>query len=106
VDVAPRPGIAPAHCRGFWCAIDAMAALPGQDYVVLPKMQWLAPYRATNDDGVLSAAGLQAALSAQFETSDSPVLVAVVRQQPGAVVEADRGFIVPATWRAKELKPR
>lgn len=97
-------GIAPAHCRGFWCAIDEMDALldaPGAGYVVLPKMQWLAPYRATSDDGVLTRAGLHAAMSAQFESSGSPVLVAVVRQQPGHVVEVDRGFIVPATWRAR-----
>lgn len=99
-----RRGIAPAHCRGFWCAIDEMDALldaPGAGYVVFPKMQWLAPYRATSDAGVLTRASLHAALSAQFETSGSPVLVAVVRQQPGYVAEVDRGFIVPATWRAR-----
>jgi hypothetical protein len=104
-----RPGITPAHCRGFWCPIDAMDALidsPDLGYLMLPKMQWLAPYRATNDAGVLTRAGLHAALSAQFETSGSPVLVAVVRQQPGYVVEVDRGFIVPAQWRDKALMLR
>ena len=104
-----RPGITPAHCRGFWCPIDAMDALidiPDLGYLMLPKMQWLAPYRATNDAGVLTRAGLHAALSAQFETSGSPVLVAVVRQQPGYVVEVDRGFIVPAQWRDKALNLR
>ena len=95
-----RPGIAPAHCRGWWCAIDEIAALPDCAYVILPKLQWLAPYRAAGAEAVLSRAGLHAALATQLHASASPVLVAALQQD----VEVERGFIVPADWRAQALR--
>lgn len=92
-------GIAPGHCRGFWCGWEAIGLLPDAGFVVLPKLQWLAPYRSASTEGVLSRAALQSALATQFARSDSPVLVAVLREEDGAVIETDRGFIVPTTWR-------
>lgn len=92
-----RAGIAAAHCRGFWCPLDEMAALPDSGYAILPKLQWLAPFRAAGPEDVMTRAGVQAALAAQFAVNDGPVLVAVLNDG----VEAERGFIVPATWRAK-----
>ena len=99
--VAPMRGIDPSHCRGFWCALDEIDLLPDTGYIILPKLQWLAPYQNTSDTGVLTRAALHAALSAQCETLAAPVLVAQLRQEPGRVTEATRGFIVPATWRAQ-----
>jgi hypothetical protein len=94
-------GIDPAHCHGFWCAIDAFDLLPDAFFLVLPKLQWLAPFRAASAPAMQTRAALHATLAAQFETSDSPVLVAVLRQAPGHVVEYARGFIVPTTWRTQ-----
>jgi hypothetical protein len=100
-------GIDPAHCHGAWCAIDQFDLLPDALFLVLPKLQWLAPFRAPSAPAMQSRAALHATLSAQFETTDGPVLVALLRQEPGHVVEFARCFIVPATWRttaaAKQL---
>jgi hypothetical protein len=98
---APMRDIDPAHCRGFWCAVDEIGQLPDASYLILPKLQWLAPYRHTSDTSVLTRAALHATLCAQFEDHDSPVLVARLRHAAGHVIECDRGFIVPPTWRTK-----
>jgi hypothetical protein len=99
--IAPMRGIDPAHCRGFWCTLDELDSLPDAHFVILPKLQWLAPYSSTSATGVHTRAALHAVLSAQFETADSPVLVAQVHEAAGHVIESARGFIVPATWRAR-----
>jgi len=92
-------GISDQHCRGFWCALEESAALEGQWFVVLPKLQWLAPYRG--NDEALSGDALRQRLARQFETLPMPVLVALVNQEQGVWVETARGFIVPDDWRAK-----
>jgi len=98
---APVDGISAHHCRGFWCALAALAALAPARYVLLPRLQWLAPYRAAGDAPVLDGAALQALLAAQFASVPMPVLVAAVGQQDGVWVEQGRGFVVPDDWRAR-----
>jgi hypothetical protein len=106
---APVDGIAPLHCRGFWCALAQVGALEADAWVVLPRLQWLAPYmrsaqstvQGAAEQSVLSRDGLQAALGLAFETARMPVLVAAVRQCDGMLVETARGFIVPDDWRAR-----
>jgi hypothetical protein len=101
---APIDGIAPLHCRGFWCALAEIKALEADAWVVLPRLQWLAPYQGDArgaGDTVLSRDGLQEALGLAFETARAPVLVAAVRQCDGMLVETARGFIVPDDWRAR-----
>ncbi|MBC7685607.1 MAG: DUF1853 family protein [Bdellovibrionales bacterium] len=92
-------GISDQHCRGFWCAVDELEALDAQLLVLLPRLQWLAPYRG--NDEALDRRALQAKLALQFESLPMPVLVAVVKQVDGVLVETARGFIVPDNWRAK-----
>ncbi|WP_426210424.1 DUF1853 family protein [Massilia sp. TWP1-3-3] len=94
-------GISAQHCRGFWCAVGDVDLLDDDAFVVLPRLQWLAPYRGHAD--VLSRAQLRAHLAARFETAPMPVLVAAVRQEEGdgLLVETARGFIVPDDWRAR-----
>ncbi|MBD8531109.1 MULTISPECIES: DUF1853 family protein [unclassified Massilia] len=94
-------GITAGHCRGFWCALGELGTLGADAFMVLPKLQWLAPFRSVQDVAVMNAAQLHAALEAQFETNAAPVLVAVVRAAPGLVEEVERGFIVPNDWRAR-----
>ncbi|SFB86814.1 DUF1853 family protein [Massilia yuzhufengensis] len=98
-------GIAAGHCRGFWCALAEVGQLAGDAFVVLPKLQWLAPFRSTSA-AVMNRAQLHAELSAQFETNSTPVLVAVVREGPGYVEEVERGFIVPDDWRERAAARR
>jgi hypothetical protein len=94
-------GISAQHCRGFWCALDDVARLEADRFVVLPRLQWLAPYRAASTQGLVSRAQLQLALAAQFDALPMPVLVAAVREEGGGLVETGRGFIVPDDWRAR-----
>ena len=94
-------GIATQHCHGFWCAVNEVGELEGKQFVVLPRLQWLAPYRSRSHKGLFSKYGLKAELSAQFETVPMPVLVAGVVEDNGSLVETSRGFIVPDDWRAR-----
>ncbi len=94
-------GISAQHCQGFWCALDEVGALEAPSFVVLPRLQWLAPYQGNGAEPVLDRGELQAQLTGQFETVAMPVLVASVREEGGRLIETGRGFIVPNDWRAK-----
>lgn len=94
-------GITAGHCRGFWCALGELDTLGADAFLILPKLQWLAPFRAAQASWLLNRAQLHAELEAQFETNAAPVLVAVVRETPGLVEEVERGFIVPNDWRER-----
>jgi uncharacterized protein len=50
---------------------------------------------------MLDKAQLAAELGDHFLASDAPVLVALVREEPGAIVEFERCFIVPDDWRER-----
>ena len=104
---APMAGIAPAHCTGFWCAVDELRALAPAAWVILPRLQWLAPYRLEPGAAVLDAAALALAVGALFEQTRSPVMVAAVAKLAtsvdGGLVEQSRGFIVPDDWQARAL---
>lgn len=93
----PMAGVGPGHCRGYWCALADVPALAPQHFVVLPRMQWLAPYRGDGTERVLDRQGLCEALAGQ----ETPALVATVRDEGGSPVETRRGFIVPDDWRAR-----
>jgi len=98
---AAMSGITAGHCRGFWCALDELDATGADAFLVLPKLQWLAPFRAQGAVSLLTRAQLHAALEAQFEDNPAPVLVAVVRETADCVEEVERGFIVPNDWRER-----
>lgn len=105
LEAAPgMPGISETHCRGFWCALEQVEQLPGQHYVILPRLQWLAPYRSSATDAILDNMQLRAQLADSFAATPLPVLVACVRQEQGIVLENARGFIVPDDWRARAAR--
>ncbi|MGK5005686.1 DUF1853 family protein [Janthinobacterium sp. LB2P70] len=83
-------GISQEHGHGFWCT---PTQLPQQRYVVLPRLQWLAPFKG-RDVEVLDVDALQAQL---FDLAQ-PVLVATVDNVEGWEVERTRGFVVPHDW--------
>jgi hypothetical protein len=93
----PMAGITPAHCRGFWCALGEVGTLTGERFVVVPRMQWLAPYKALAGEQVVDRARLHADLTGLA----TPVLVAEVCGAGGYAVERQRGFIVPDNWRER-----
>ena len=94
-------GIAARHCRGFWCAAGEIGMLEAERFLILPRLQWLAPFRASSATWMLDRAQLQAELADHFAHHDAPVLVSLVRETPGNIVEIDRGFIVPDDWRER-----
>jgi uncharacterized protein len=106
--VPPLAGIAAAHCHGFWCTLDELPSLNAEHFVVLPRLQWLAPLKIDASAGVLSRAALHEKLRAQFSGTaiPMPVLVASVRQDKDWLLEQDRGFIVPPAWRARAAERR
>jgi hypothetical protein len=94
-------GIAARHCRGFWCALGETGMLDSERFLILPRLQWLAPFRADSATWMLDRAQLQAELADHFAHNDAPVLVALVREGQDGIVETDRGFIVPDDWRQR-----
>jgi hypothetical protein len=98
-------GISAGHCRGFWCALSELGDMDADRFLILPRLQWLPPFRASSATWMLDRAQLMAELASHFETSGTPVLVASVRDDRsnglGAIVETERRFIVPDDWRER-----
>lgn len=105
------PGLTPDHCRGRWHTLADMAGQAGESdeqFVVMPRLQWLAPLKVPAargpDDALpptppaLSRAELAALLAQKFAADQSPVMVAAVREEGGWLLEEARAFIVPDDW--------
>lgn len=103
-EITAPPGILHAHCRGFWCtpgelkARETKEAREGPRYAILPRLAWLAPARM--EEG-MDRAELIDKLVVRFAADSAPVLVAVLEPADGALLEFDRGFIVPDDWRER-----
>ncbi|MES2743460.1 MAG: DUF1853 family protein [Pseudomonadota bacterium] len=101
-------GIAPDHNRGFWCMLaqltDGDGGQADAQFVLMPRLQWLAPLKVAAGVCVLSRGALADLLTRQFD--GAPVLVARVRQADGWVIEQERGFIVPDDWRQQAAERR
>ena len=97
-DPALLTGLSDAHCRGFWCSFTEMDGMAGEQFVILPRLRWLAPAKFPARQG-LGRSGLQEALRLHFAQDSMPVLVAVMDQEEDSLFETSRGFIVPDGWR-------
>jgi hypothetical protein len=96
-----RPqGVSQAHCKGFWCALEETGKLAGERYIVLPRLEWLAPAK-TRPAPTLDATALKETLVAHFSENAAPVLIAVLESKGDYMLEQDRGFIVPNDWRTR-----
>ncbi|HEY0843862.1 MAG TPA: DUF1853 family protein [Noviherbaspirillum sp.] len=93
-------GIASAHCFGFWCALEELAGIPGEHYLMLSRLSWLAPARAGQGQ-VVGRHQLEDRLTRHFQEGGAPVLVAVMAPEGQEMLEVDRGFIVPDDWRSR-----
>lgn len=97
---ASPEGISRAHCHGFWCKEDELDRIAGEHFIVLPKLAWLAPAK-TLGDTILDRAALRDAIATHFRERKTPLLVALLERQDGAMLEVDRGFVVPNDWRSR-----
>jgi hypothetical protein len=94
-------GISPGHCHGHWEPLRDFAA--GEEeglFLVLPKLQWLAPLKLDAAGAAPhSRSALNRILEEKFAADPSPVLAAQLREEKGWLIETARGFIVPDDWR-------
>jgi hypothetical protein len=96
--VQPMAGIAPSHNHGFWSTREQIGGLACERWMIVPRLQWLAPLKERIGAAVLSRTGLEGLLAARFADSSVPLLVAAVREANGWLLETERGFIVPDDW--------
>lgn len=102
-------GLAPQHCRGFWCTPEQLAGYPGDAFVLLPRLRWLAPARVLASDALTKAALLDT-LEQYFAQESMPVMLACLQplEHPDApesmLFEARRGFIVPNNWQQRAMQ--
>ncbi|GAC1408023.1 MAG: DUF1853 family protein [Burkholderiaceae bacterium] len=99
------PGVAPGHCRGFWCSLGEFGDLTGNAFALLPRLAWLAPARV-GADTVYDHGGMEAILHTHFAVHATPVMVAHVRRDGSVAREEMRGFVVPDDWRTKVRERR
>lgn len=97
---ASPDGVTPAHCRGFWRALQDFTRVSNGKIVILPRLAWLAPAKLKPEDAMEYEEFHHAAML-HFSTSSTPVLVALLEEKDGWLLERDRGFVVPDDWRGK-----
>jgi hypothetical protein len=97
-------GISQPHCNGFWMSMAQAQSLRGERFIIMHRLLWLAPLKAA--DGAMDLNGLLAALDEQMAKVSAPVMVAVMREEGGWLVEERRGFVVPDDWQAQAAQRR
>lgn len=101
-DLPVPTGVEHAHCRGFWATLDEFsqdaAGATEARYAILTRLQWLAPGKLPPEE-TTDLSGLRTAIQLHFESNTAPVLVSVLNQEEGWMLESERGFIVPGDWR-------
>lgn len=93
-------GLAANHCRGFWSEARALSLDPHQRYLLLDRLQWLAPVAVNGDDAV-PADRMPRLLSERFALQETPVMIAKLKpdgEEEGRWIETERGFVVPDGW--------
>lgn len=96
----PGLGVAAEHCRGYWCELSALDLTAADHYLILPRLEWLAPARALIAK-TLSGAQLCEAVSLCFAETLAPVMIAVCDADGELALERERFFIVPDDWQQK-----
>ena len=90
----------PRHLNGFWCYHREFANFADLDsrWIILPKLRWLSPVRATDDEQILSISELLENLK---QTTRPRLLVELSPDTSINTVkwtEKRRGFICPEAW--------
>lgn len=89
--------IAPEHCRGYWWTLQDIAAMAIQHGVILERMSWLAPAQ-TKPEQVLNQAMLMDEIQRRFQLQNTPVMLAIMRENGDLMQEDYRGMVVPEQW--------
>lgn len=97
---ADPDGVSPARCRGFWRSLREFESVDTGLFSILPRLSWLAPAKLRADQA-MDWEEFHLAVEAHFSTSSTPVLVALLEEKDGWLLERDRGFVVPDDWRGK-----
>ncbi len=103
VDAAPKraiEGVNAAHCHGFWRPLGSVEGMPDAQFSVLPRMRWLAPARTAPEE-CFDRSGLADALKKHFSRDSLPLMIGIMQPGEGAMLEVERGFIVPDDWAAR-----
>lgn len=93
-------GISSRHCRGFWCELQEFEPNGYERFIILPRLQWLAPAQVNIAD-TMTFAELLCALERQFEEAAMPALIAILACEGGEALEIARGFVTPCRWRER-----
>jgi uncharacterized protein len=93
-------GVAAAHCHGFWCTLSELEQVAATGFIILPRLDWLAPAKASGD-AVLDYQQVNQQLAVHFARSSMPVMIAALQQSGDWWLETERGFIVPDDWRSR-----
>jgi hypothetical protein len=99
-------GITSDHCRGDWCVHDEDPGPHGERFALLPRLQWLAPYRVENALELLDRDALARAMTERFSVPAMPALVASMEASGSGWVERARTFVVPPGWRERAAARR
>lgn len=100
---APAPtvtGVASEHCRGHWWTYDDLLNLTFETAKILPKLQWLAPARVQQHEGEPRQLLLDN-LAARLATDQTPVMLALLRDNGEYLEEVQRGMVVSNDWMAR-----
>ena len=101
----PIEGVAEDHCRGYWWTLEDIDRLTIPYYLILERLQWLAPAQ-TRLDMVMEQVQLHDAILRHFQRDTAPVMLALMYKNGDVMQEYCRGMVVPNDWviRAREKR--
>ncbi|MCH8619089.1 DUF1853 family protein [Undibacterium sp. TS12] len=99
-----QPGLAAGlnahHCRGTIWTLDDLPGLDFAQALMLDRLDWLAPAQVSLGK-TQDRADIINALKNYFDNFDSPVMLALMQENQGAMQEYQRGMVVPVDWFAR-----
>lgn len=96
----PVEGISHDHCRGYWWTLEDIDRLELSHFLILERLQWLAPAQ-TRLDNVMVQPQLQNALLRHFQRDNAPIMLALMNKNGDVMQEDCRGMVVPNDWLAR-----
>ena len=91
------PQIAQQHGLGWWIRLDDLQTFGDSIFVLLPRLNWLAPAKVGAHEIVLGR-DMQQRLALQFTLDARPVLLAKLVESQSNYIEQERFFVVPNSW--------